>query len=181
MTRARRAASSRSMTVAANTADHGRSPRTRTQNLACTEARDGSVVLGRAGGRPGVAAHSGDVRDGPSRHQLKKGEARMTQVRASSGLKNSLNWREQRWYSDAACRSQVSSRWFSNDGPTSEGALSICHSCPVEPECLALALEHHELAGIWGGTTQAQRARLRRSPGPTNDHRATAAAETPTH
>ena len=105
----------------------------------------------------------------------------MQHVRAVAGSRNSLNWCEQRWYSDAACRGQVSSRWFSKDGPTSEGALTVCHGCPVEAECLALALEHHELAGIWGGTTEVQRIRLRRHLEPTNADRAGSALPTPTH
>jgi predicted RecB family nuclease len=108
----------------------------------------------------------------------------MQDVRATGWSRNSLNWREQRWYSDAACRGQLSSRWFSKDPSTSEGALTVCHTCPVEPECLAIALEHHELAGIWGGTTEAQRVRLRRnsgSSGPTIDDRATSAVATTSH
>ena len=107
----------------------------------------------------------------------------MQHVRATDCLRNSLNWREQRWYRDAACRGQVSSRWFSKDLPTTEGALTVCRTCPVEPQCLALALEHHELAGIWGGTTEAQRVRLRRNSGSSGStvDRAMSAVATTTH
>ena len=42
-------------------------------------------------------------------------------------------------------------------------SLSVAWLRRFEPECLALVLEHAEVAGIWGGTTEAQRARLRRN------------------
>jgi WhiB family redox-sensing transcriptional regulator len=36
-------------------------------------------------------------------------------------------------------------------------ALKICRSCPVRIECLKYALRH-KAHGVWGGTTQRQRA-----------------------
>jgi hypothetical protein len=52
--------------------------------------------------------------------------------------------------------------WF----PVSEAkALAVvnalCEGCPAKTACLAYALERPELEGIWGGTTDAQRAQLR--------------------
>jgi WhiB family redox-sensing transcriptional regulator len=41
-------------------------------------------------------------------------------------------------------------------------AIRICGTCPVQKECLKWALEH-ELHGIWGGTTEHARERMRRS------------------
>jgi WhiB family redox-sensing transcriptional regulator len=95
-------------------------------------------------------------------HQQVMKNRRRGNDRAMVGSTNSWNWREPGWYSDAACRSQVSSRWFSHDRLTRAAALTVCHNCPVETECLALALEHPEVVGIWGGTEEAQRVRLRR-------------------
>lgn len=37
----------------------------------------------------------------------------------------------------------------------------MCDGCKVRPECLAEALDHHEV-GIWGGTTEAQRRAMKR-------------------
>lgn len=42
-------------------------------------------------------------------------------------------------------------------------AAEMCSHCPVRVQCLEWALEHDEL-GIWGGTTDEQRRRMRRKP-----------------
>ena len=39
-------------------------------------------------------------------------------------------------------------------------AKGICGGCPVRAVCLAEALSHRELDGIWGGTTAAERREL---------------------
>jgi WhiB family redox-sensing transcriptional regulator len=39
-------------------------------------------------------------------------------------------------------------------------AKDICGGCPVRALCLAEALSHRELDGIWGGTTAAERREL---------------------
>lgn len=46
-------------------------------------------------------------------------------------------------------------------------ALAICDRCEVREECLGLALTHstRDDAGIWGGTTEAERDRLRHVAG----------------
>ena len=40
-----------------------------------------------------------------------------------------------------------------------EAAIAVCRTCPVRQECLDYAREHHEL-GVWGGTTERQRAQM---------------------
>lgn len=40
-------------------------------------------------------------------------------------------------------------------------ALAICQGCEVRRECLNYALEHRIVEGIWGGTTEPQRRRMR--------------------
>ena len=42
-------------------------------------------------------------------------------------------------------------------------AKSICIGCPIRKACLLYALEHTSLSGVWGGTTTAQRTKMRRS------------------
>lgn len=42
-----------------------------------------------------------------------------------------------------------------------EQAKLMCADCPERLRCLAWALEHHEW-GIWGGTTDKERAQMRR-------------------
>lgn len=41
-------------------------------------------------------------------------------------------------------------------------AKKVCSLCTLQLDCLQYALEHPELDGIWGGTTPAERIRLRR-------------------
>jgi len=41
-------------------------------------------------------------------------------------------------------------------------AKSICKSCEVNVECLEYALDNKEQYGIWGGTSETDRRRMRR-------------------
>jgi WhiB family redox-sensing transcriptional regulator len=41
-------------------------------------------------------------------------------------------------------------------------AKSICKDCPLTLDCLAYAVRHPELEGVWGGTTSKDRKYLRR-------------------
>jgi WhiB family transcriptional regulator, redox-sensing transcriptional regulator len=41
-------------------------------------------------------------------------------------------------------------------------AKSICAGCQVQRECLEFAFVHHQVHGIWGGTTPEDRQRERR-------------------
>lgn len=43
-----------------------------------------------------------------------------------------------------------------------EAAKSICSDCPVQIDCLGYAVETGQRFGVWGGTTEEERARLRR-------------------
>lgn len=42
-----------------------------------------------------------------------------------------------------------------------ERAKRVCANCTVTSECLDYALKFKGLAGVWGGTTPAERARIR--------------------
>ena len=72
------------------------------------------------------------------------------------------------WRDNASCRS-VSPELFFPAGSTGiaadeiEGAKAVCESCPVREACLQFALETNQEAGIWGGTTEDERRRLRRA------------------
>lgn len=39
---------------------------------------------------------------------------------------------------------------------------SVCESCPVRVPCLRYALDHAEKHGVWGGTSETERRRIRR-------------------
>jgi WhiB family redox-sensing transcriptional regulator len=71
------------------------------------------------------------------------------------------------WRSAAACRSADPDLFFpiSDSGPAREQtaqAQAICATCQVRRECLAFALRTGQTYGIWGGTTEYERAGGRR-------------------
>lgn len=71
------------------------------------------------------------------------------------------------WRSVAACRSADPDLFFpiSESGPAAEQAMkakAICAACQVRRECLAFALRTGQVHGIWGGTTEDERAVVRR-------------------
>jgi WhiB family transcriptional regulator, redox-sensing transcriptional regulator len=70
------------------------------------------------------------------------------------------------WRSAAACRSADPDLFFpiSDSGPAREQtarAEAICATCRVRRECLAFALRTGQIHGIWGGTTEHERAAAR--------------------
>ncbi|MDQ8705323.1 WhiB family transcriptional regulator [Streptomyces sp. LHD-70] len=42
-------------------------------------------------------------------------------------------------------------------------AKSVCRRCPVRMECLDRALDTGQRTGVWGGTAEEERKRLRRT------------------
>jgi WhiB family redox-sensing transcriptional regulator len=67
------------------------------------------------------------------------------------------------WQRRAACRGTGTDLWFATDTEALEGARAICEPCPVRQVCLAYALASPELVGIWAGTDEAERRRMRRA------------------
>ena len=43
-----------------------------------------------------------------------------------------------------------------------EAAQMVCAACPARAECLEFALATNQEAGIWGGTTEEERRKLRK-------------------
>ncbi|MEV0173126.1 WhiB family transcriptional regulator [Streptomyces sp. NPDC050803] len=78
-------------------------------------------------------------------------------------MRNSVsNWRDR-----ARCRGADPELFFplSGTGPSRrqiEEAKAVCHRCPVRGRCLAWALEAGEESGVWGGTDEDERRRMRR-------------------
>ncbi|PRY54697.1 WhiB family redox-sensing transcriptional regulator [Knoellia remsis] len=71
------------------------------------------------------------------------------------------------WQDDALCRRVEPERFFHDDSlrrieqrRREASAKRICQRCPVIQECLEHALQT-EAHGIWGGTTPAERGRIR--------------------
>jgi len=71
-----------------------------------------------------------------------------------------------RWRDHASCRSTGTHLFFPEQESAAfegvEAALALCRQCPVKNACLQFALETKQEHGIWGGTTEAERRRLRR-------------------
>jgi WhiB family transcriptional regulator, redox-sensing transcriptional regulator len=71
------------------------------------------------------------------------------------------------WWSRAACRSADPELFFpiSLSGSSAgeiDKAKAVCAKCAVRSHCLAAALALGHVQGIWGGTTEEERQRLRR-------------------
>lgn len=64
------------------------------------------------------------------------------------------------WQDYAACRGLSTDQWFTPE--QSELARITCATCPVHDECLAYALGDPGLVGWWGGTSERERAKMRR-------------------
>ena len=65
------------------------------------------------------------------------------------------------WLQMRACEG-FTATFFVTRGQSSKEAKRICNGCPVRGACLASALRHNEEFGIWGGTGENQRRRVRR-------------------
>jgi len=67
------------------------------------------------------------------------------------------------WIKQAACRGEDPRLFDAVSALRAEAALRICKGCPVKEACLKEALnEAVNPDGVWGGTTQLERRKLRR-------------------
>ena len=70
------------------------------------------------------------------------------------------------WWEQASCRGLDQRLWFPIDDRAGGGfsaavAQRICARCPVRNDCLTEALADPMTTGVWAGTTDVQRARMR--------------------
>lgn len=69
------------------------------------------------------------------------------------------------WRALAACRDMPISMFFPCPGARGERmarlAKEVCATCPVAEECLEYAMTTHQHFGVWGGTCERDRDRLR--------------------
>lgn len=78
------------------------------------------------------------------------------------------DWDADKWRSQSLCRDSNSELFFPV-GATGialdqiEAAKEICQVCPVHRQCLEFALHTNQEAGVWGGTTEEERRKLRKS------------------
>ncbi len=69
-----------------------------------------------------------------------------------------LGWQEQ-----ALCAQTDPEAFFPEKGGSTREAKRICVGCEVKSECLEYALGSDERFGIWGGLSERERRRLKRS------------------
>jgi WhiB family redox-sensing transcriptional regulator len=67
------------------------------------------------------------------------------------------------WMAQGRCHGQATATWFPAMGGDLETPKAICELCPVLAECRAYALERPGLMGIWGGTSDRERIRMRKA------------------
>lgn len=63
---------------------------------------------------------------------------------------------------DALCRETGGEPFFSNDAATTRAAKRLCEMCEVRYECLEYALLDPHLVGVFGGTTERERGKIRK-------------------
>jgi len=66
------------------------------------------------------------------------------------------------WQVGALCLQVDPEIFFPERGGSSKAARAVCRDCPVKAECLRYALANREQFGIWGGTSERERRRLRK-------------------
>ncbi len=67
----------------------------------------------------------------------------------------------QAWMKDALCVEHVGVEFFPVRGQSSRPAKAVCSNCQVRVECLAYALHHEIIQGVWGGLNGRERRALR--------------------
>ena len=65
------------------------------------------------------------------------------------------------WQDLGACRGLDTALFFPGQGESVAEAKAICANCIVRTECANYALESGQRFGIWGGTAELDRKRMR--------------------
>jgi WhiB family redox-sensing transcriptional regulator len=73
-------------------------------------------------------------------------------------IEQNLNWKK-----ESACKDANTNLFFPENGkPPAREALDMCDSCSVSRECLEYALSDPSTQGVWAGTTENFRRKIRR-------------------
>ena len=67
------------------------------------------------------------------------------------------------WHLEAECRGMDPDIFYPARGESTRKARAVCAGCAVKPQCLewALAQNHVDDFGVWGGTSARERRALR--------------------
>ena len=66
------------------------------------------------------------------------------------------------WQERALCAQTDPEAFFPEKGFSTREAKAVCMSCEVRAECLEYALVNDESFGVWGGTSERERRKLKR-------------------
>jgi WhiB family transcriptional regulator, redox-sensing transcriptional regulator len=72
-----------------------------------------------------------------------------------------VEWDEGDWRDVAACRHTEPDLFFPID--QIEAAKRVCRSCDAQEPCLDFALATNQESGVWGGTSEEERRKLRKA------------------
>lgn len=67
------------------------------------------------------------------------------------------------WQDRGLCAQTDPEEFFPDKGGATRYAKAICAVCPVQAECLDYALANDERFGVWGGTTERDRRKIKRA------------------
>ena len=78
------------------------------------------------------------------------------------------DWDVDDWRQRSACRDTDPDLFFpvGTTGPAIEqiaAAKAVCRQCEVQAACLEFALGTNQEAGVWGGTSEEERRKLRKA------------------
>lgn len=79
-----------------------------------------------------------------------------------------IDWDVEDWRDRSACRDTDPDLFFPV-GTTGlaldqiEAAKSVCRQCEAQTACLEFALATNQESGVWGGTSEEERRKLRKS------------------
>lgn len=67
------------------------------------------------------------------------------------------------WQARANCMGVDPELFFPERGASTREAKAVCRGCVVREDCLEYAIANGEKFGIWGGMSERERRRVRRS------------------
>lgn len=70
---------------------------------------------------------------------------------------------KEEWLEQAVCAQTDPEAFFPEKGGSTREAKSVCVTCPIVRECLQYALDHDERFGIWGGLSERERRKLKKT------------------
>lgn len=71
-----------------------------------------------------------------------------------------VNGDDEDWKTEANCLGVDPDLFYPERGASTREAKEVCAGCVVKQECLAYAIRHRELHGIWGGLSTRERRHI---------------------